>query len=473
MICFREKTPGIRQVVIKNAQLKLRHLARFPWICVISAFATTIIYVSRKALSSHFVSGNVSMFDLRQRLPLANLDDHALRRCFSLSLEPEADVWVTSLRSWKKFVMPQFGWTIQALVSEHGFIDIKYDVIRDLYSELRDTDHDVSSRLALLSPTKRVPSVILVWDSYTYDPEFIKWLRRVAPIFYFLDDLHFHSDEEKARKLATLSSVDFVFSTYAYHFTRFYPKLASLPVKWLPHAASPDFDFDGLNTNASNTALLSGAMSWHYPLRHLANKLASNDSRIQILHHPGYNDLDPSSTTVTVGQRFGQALHAHRASITCGLVYHYVVAKMFEIPSTGSLLIVGNTVVPELAELGFYEGVHFLSFKDKDSLKQALDLALSNDAMVRARIDSMRLAAQRVVASRHTTSIRARELATELRLWAGAWHGRDFGLNQCWDAFTHDATIPFIEPADEQSNANPPPTRFRQVMLLSRTPPDI
>jgi hypothetical protein len=432
------------------------------YVCALFASVSPLIWAA--AYRSKELPSDVVL--QRNRQGLRTLSDGHAAFCLSLALDPGREIWITSDRDWNAHVMSQFGFTIDALVTEYGFVRVDMSAIRSTKAEWETSNAtNVDAYLLDLSPRKRLPTAILVWDSYAFDPGVVKWLRQAAPIFYFIDDLHFHNNDDKRKKMDTISNVDFVFSTYAYNFLRFYPNATYLPVKWMPHAASPDYSFEGINAHASNTALLSGAMSRYYPLRVMAAKLATKDRRIVTLQHPGYGRVNRSDEKTIIGRRFALALREHRASITSGLVFHHVIAKMFEIPASGSLLITGKSLAPQLAQLGFAEGAHYLTYEDEQTLEHALDLALSVDAIHRSRVDAMRHAAQRLVQRRHTTATRAEELARELRLWTAAWHSQE---NGCWSAFVADSTQPTQVPGGELSSDSPSATRFRQVALLSR-----
>lgn len=380
---------------------------------------------------------------------LPHLTEPKKAACLGLGLPHSSDVWITGSTDWDKYVSPQFGYTIRSLVDHHGFLLMPFDNVINAHSIWKANGSDVTQTLGIMasiSPTRRAPAAILAWEAY--NPELLAWLRGAAPVFFFADDLHYHTEEQRIQKELTFRNVDALFSTYAYSFRRFYPELTSLPVKWLPHAAAPYFHFDGINETAADTALLSGAINMHYPMRQLAQRLASTDQRIQMVAHPGYGPVTELNTTFHAQDRFATLLRQYRASITCGgaLKYGYVVAKMMEIPATGSLMIVDESVVPQLSALGLFPQRHYLTFKDAPTLSRALDSALSKEEHIHAAVNEMRMAAQHVVLTRHTTSSRAQQLASELELWAGAWYSNKHNNTHayCWHAFVADATIPYI-----------------------------
>jgi hypothetical protein len=375
---------------------------------------------------------------------LDRLDEAQRTACLSLGLPQSSDVWITGSINWDRYVTPQFGYTIKSLVDHHGFFLVPFDHITHAHIAWKANGSNASQTLdeiALVSPTRRAPAAVLVWEAYS--PEAIAWLRTAAPVFFFADDLHFRNQEQRAQKELTFKSVDVLFSTYAYNFRHFYPGVTSVPVKWLPHAAAPYFHFGTINRTAANSALLSGAISAAYPMRQIAQTVANADSRIAVVPHPGYGPVNRLNTTLYSQDRYAFLVRQYRASITCGLVYKYVVAKMMEIPATGSLLIVDESVVPQLSELGLLPQQHYLTYADATTLKHALDVALSTEEMQRLSVDRMRSDAQRVVLRRHTTFARAWQLAAELKLWSGAWRAKheNNSYAYCWDAFVSDATF--------------------------------
>jgi hypothetical protein len=380
--------------------------------------------------------------------------------CLDLGLKTDDDVWITGAVNWGRYVTSQFGYTISSAIEQHAFIPVGFAQIQAAVGK-----NESKHALAAMSPTNRSPAVVLVWEAY--DPEVVMWLKQSVPVFFFADDLHYHSDEQRQKKQLVFENVDLLFNTYAYNFLRFYPALASLPVKWMPHAIAPYFLFDNINDRASPTAALSGAISSVYPLRQMAKRFSQKHNRIIVVPHPGYRVINDTSL---VREKYAEVLRSHRAAITCGSIYQYVVAKTLEIPATGSLLIVDRSLIPHLSELGMQLNTHLLSFHDEHSLRESLDIALSAEKHAQQVADRMRTAGQRLVLGRHSTFTRASELAAEVRLWAGAWHARrnDNAINRgCWDAFVKDATTPFLEPGSQQDPSPPARLRFRQVRLLS------
>ena len=140
-------------------------------------------------------------------------------------------------------------------------------------------------------------------------------------------------------------------------------------------------------------------MGW-YPYRHAIKRSASkrpNDSRIRILEHPGYTHFKQSRF---LGRGFASELNRYVACITDGLHLNYTIAKVFEIPSAGCLLLINAEMRAALARHGMFDGVHFLSYRNRrQSLERVVDYILrpANAAKIRAK----RQRAQALVWRRH------------------------------------------------------------------------
>lgn len=153
--------------------------------------------------------------------------------------------------------------------------------------------------------------------------------------------------------------------------------------------------------------LLAGRCSAPYPLRRRLFKYArrNRDGNIDVLHHPGYATTDIQGGVT--GRDFHQLLGGYKGAIaTTGSTRarirkttDYTVFKYFEIPACGCVPFMEPT--PDLAELGFVDGVNYISIT-RWNYRKKLRLIHSREAERVAR------AAQDLVRSRHTHSRRVR-----------------------------------------------------------------
>ena len=83
----------------------------------------------------------------------------------------------------------------------------------------------------------------------------------------------------------------------------------------------------------------------------------------------------------------------------------YVVAKHFEIPATGSLLVADGAVAGPLRQLGFVEGVHYVPVSE-GNLEERIRYVLDEDNA--PECDAIRKNGQELVWQRHQTKDRSR-----------------------------------------------------------------
>ena len=164
------------------------------------------------------------------------------------------------------------------------------------------------------------------------------------------------------------------------------------------------------NHQPENAIFVSGALSEiHYPLRQQMVELHSAGSRAIAYHcHPGYHygyDYDASED---VGRGYARRINSYRAGFTDSpRPYDYVVAKYFEIPATGALLLADDVVSGPLKELGFISNIHYIPVS-KETLRKQIKYVL--DENNHDEIDQIRQRGQRLVWERHKTSDRARQI---------------------------------------------------------------
>jgi hypothetical protein len=234
-------------------------------------------------------------------------------------------------------------------------------------------------------------------------------------MWFFVDDLHWFNEEVHARKSFVLANVaDVIVGSYMHLLPSMYPEAASKPRVHSPHAVTSLFMLP-LNEAPKLRVLLAGAVSQWYPYRtHVHSKIEAGDLRFDELPHPGYHaNLSAMRDAPNVGSNFAASLNNYLAVLTDGLVFNYTVAKAFEIPACGALMLANSELVPVLADLGLHAGTHFLAYS-LESLDAVVDWVLS--PANRAAVDAIRAEGQALVWARHTVYHRAAALDTAVRL---------------------------------------------------------
>ncbi|HKQ53712.1 MAG TPA: glycosyltransferase [Pyrinomonadaceae bacterium] len=307
---------------------------------------------------------------------------------------------VAQLGALRRYVSREFYYVIRELVDTHGWRHA------ETYS-LRDGRRTIAE--LLLERFGELPEVILFWEGYDLLAHHALNIRRLASRRYILaDDLHWPGELVRLRKFFSFAFCHAVLATYGYAWEKFYPGLAGVKrVVWVPHSASPDFVVP-YNPRPSNSVLLSGAVSPHYPLRQQLKRLHEEGGHGVAYHpHPGYHCGYDYERASDVGRRYAERINAHRAAFTDSLSFNYVVAKYFEIPATGALLLADDAVRGPLERLGFVAGRHYLP-ASQENLEERVRYVL--DERNHAEVDEIRRRAQQLVLERHQTSDRARQI---------------------------------------------------------------
>lgn len=302
--------------------------------------------------------------------------------------------------SWKSYVSREFHYIMADLITYHGWKPLEtYELLNG-----RGT-----VRTKLLDKFGKLPDRILFWECFdllTQRREDIAYLD--CPKFIFADDLHGWHDGMRPRNLVSFALFETVLSTYAYTWDNLYPEFCrTKKLVWIPHSASPDFMLN-FNSHPKNSIFLSGSISPSYPLRQEMEKLyAQRSYAITCQSHPGYHSNYNYDSDETVGRRFAETINQHRAAFTDSSIYRYVVAKYFEIPATGTLLLADEAVSEQLNNLGFRANEHYISVS-KENLQEQVRYVLNEKH--HQELDCIRRSAQELVWERHKTSDRARQI---------------------------------------------------------------
>ena len=254
-----------------------------------------------------------------------------------------------------------------------------------------------------------IPTVILFWEQYHV---FIRRARELqnldSQIGIWADDLHWFNDSVRLSRVAPFVLADKLLAAAANRFEDFYPFIRKgADLVWVPHSASADFVMSP-NKSPEPAVFLSGAMTNHYPLRLQVNTLCMK-KRLPIVScaHPGYHCGFDHDLDGRVGKGYAKLIARHLAAFADGSIYGYVVAKFFEIPATGALLLGEERMKGALASLGLRDGVHYLSV-GPENLEPRIVEAL--DPRNRKTIDEIRSQGHELVRKHHLVEHRARQI---------------------------------------------------------------
>jgi hypothetical protein len=307
---------------------------------------------------------------------------------------------VSQLDALRGYVSREFYYVMTELIARHGWKQIETFRLWNGPGPIERT---------LVSEFGRLPQCILFWEGYELLSAFAEDIYRLdCRKFILADDLHWWDEPMRRTRSVGFALCDAVLSTCAYLWDRFYPEFCGTKkVVWVPHSASPDFMLR-YNPTPSNCVFLGGAMTAHYPLRLKMKGLHERGSYpIDYQPHPGYQRWHDYEEDEGVGRAYAERINACRAGFTDSLVYHYVVAKYFEIPATGALLLADDSVAGPLRELGFIEHEHYVPVSE-ENLEERIRYVLDESNHV--EIDEIRSRGQALVRQRHKTGDRAKQI---------------------------------------------------------------
>ncbi|GMH74832.1 hypothetical protein TrRE_jg9404 [Triparma retinervis] len=267
----------------------------------------------------------------------------------------------------------------------------------------------------------RLPDAIIMVEQFhligEWGPRESEALRAMK-VVTLNDDLHFHAPLVRSQKLASFLASDLPLLTYPFTLPIIYPELVSLKTTWIPHSAGRHFDKLQVNMEPMRKVLLAGSAGVeYYPYRRMIwDKYEKGDDRFTVIKHPGYSSdfaatsqdsnatNDETSKTIITGRHFGSTLNSYLSCVTCGSKLLYAVAKIFEIPASGCLLLLNHEMSPQVLALGFEHGVHYLAYT-VDTLDEIVDWVLDEKNMV--EVNKIRRRGFELARRRHTYKNRA------------------------------------------------------------------
>ncbi len=307
---------------------------------------------------------------------------------------------VSELKERSRYTSREAAYIIRDLINNHGWRQMETEHLYYPTGSLKSL---------LLDKFAELPDVILWWEGYYLLTARRREIESLDCGKYVLcDDLHGGEEHSEQEKGDALSMFDTILSTYGYVFDQFYPRLSTTKrVVWMPHSASPDFLLS-FNEHPKNAILLSGAVNIYYPLRLRLNEFRDRGLYPIAYHqHPGHRCDFDYRTNDNIGRGYAKRINKYRAAFTDSSVYKYAVAKYFEIPATGSLLLADRAVSGPLKEIGFIEGVHYVGVSHED-FEEKIGYVL--DETNHPELDQIRRRGRELVWQRHKTSDRARSI---------------------------------------------------------------
>lgn len=173
------------------------------------------------------------------------------------------------------------------------------------------------------------------------------------------------------------------FQSFIVRWSQYMSKFTFFPSCFAPHERYATLEY---NETPIMKCLFSGCVgAKHYPVRRYLKRQVFEDSRLQelvdIMKHPRWSRIDrdigepkPLSKweiEVPMGDAYAECLNKYFCSIATSSTANYVVAKYFEIPATGTLLLANRALDVEKA--GLIAGKHYVPITQKNIISQIKD----------------------------------------------------------------------------------------------------
>lgn len=262
--------------------------------------------------------------------------------------------------------------------------------------------HERGSHIqSILEQQESIPDFILILEYWETNATKVTGLRELSvPYAVSLQDLHW--DVMLRKELIEREQIPYIFTASKAAFAKFFPEFLDRML-WLPHHVNTQI-FKDYQTGKEIDYLLMGlASKVYYPFRAQVLHEMKDIPGFVFHKHPGYREIRDDEDQF-VREKYAREINRSKIFFTCGGKEQYPVAKYFEVLACNTLLLAPH--FPELDELGFVPGVHFVAvdesdFKDKAEYylhheKERLQIAQQGYAMVQARHSSRQRARELV-----------------------------------------------------------------------------
>ena len=224
---------------------------------------------------------------------------------------------------------------------------------------------------------KDVPYLPKVFNSYiqnTYDIIVIEnlfpywnedWSKIKAKKVMVLGDLH--RFDPNGTKFPSFMShirdnvgVSAILTKYIESYHMIY-KDVGLPVYHWPHSIDPTMFNYMEDIDKEYGVLSTGSMNSVYPVRQILHSKLKDKKYYKRIDRPNNNTITHPNPW-PIGEDYVKELNKSMISIACTSKYHYTIAKIFEIPACGSVLLCDYT--NEMKDLGFIPGENFIETRN-------------------------------------------------------------------------------------------------------------
>lgn len=188
------------------------------------------------------------------------------------------------------------------------------------------------------------------------DKDILSFKTKDSILIYRVDDIFPYF--EMTRKC--IDACDYIIGPYTHLFPEIpHKSLHNKPKIQIGYSAVPEYyETIPFNETPKQKIFVSGAISDVYPLRHYISTDSKFAEYIEKLCHPGYIQNTSNSKHDIVHDKYYSRLNEYLCCLCDCLTHGYILSKIFEITSVGSLLLVEDKISTELNKMGFYDTIN-------------------------------------------------------------------------------------------------------------------
>lgn len=290
---------------------------------------------------------------------------------------------------------------LNLLVLDHDYTHAFYKSYHYLWEEVKKITNCVIvhphtyNLVEIIEQAPFKPDFILI-------NEFIKgWLVQGCqsvniPIGYMPHDVDSLLDIR--RKFFTANNISLIFSIIKHSFLKNYPDFSD-KLRWLPHHVNTHV-FKDYHLKKQIDALLIGRTNPSlYPLRNKIVRKLNGHRGFLYPPHPDEHNLPYT----LIGEIYAKEINKAKLFFTCCSTLKYPILKYYEVLACRTLLLADSC--PELEELGFKPGEHFIKINKKNFHEKARYYLKNKKERNRIAKNGYRF-----VRNNHSTKIRAKQL---------------------------------------------------------------
>lgn len=244
---------------------------------------------------------------------------------------------------------------------------------------------------------------LLKFNNFVSDNDKLDLIKNINIFVFRMGSIHQHCVDLKF-KYNVISTYSYALNLYFNNYSHNY---------WIPYMLRYKVNY---NKNPINKVLVSGAKSPTksnisiYPNRDIMIEKSKTNNNLIYFRRPYIPKDAILSNNDPFGKKYIHLLSSYKVCFTDDSIDDrpYILAKFFEIMSSGSLLLTTNKNTKKYFEkLGFFDGIHYLSTSIED-IDSKIEYVL--DDKNRELIDKIRESGYKQVYKHHTIENRTQQL---------------------------------------------------------------